>query len=182
MRPARQPDIFEEALASAVSHEETFTGTAERKRGSHRIAGFATATLGVLLIAGVIAYFNAPGLSVQLASYRAGFDAKLPAYSPAGFSFGDLSYGTGNVTVSYQSDDSRKFSIKQQTSDWDSQALLTNFVASANKAYQTYERAGRTVYFFGDNTATWVDNGIWYTVNGNNSLTKNQLLDLAGSI
>lgn len=135
-----------------------------------------------MLIVGVVAYFNVPALSMRMASTRAGFQAKLPGYSPLGFSFGNLSYGPGNVTVSYKSDDSHKFDITQRTSDWDSQALLSNFVASANKAYQTYERAGRTIYFFGNNTATWVDNGVWYTVNGNNSLSKNQLLDLASSL
>jgi hypothetical protein len=177
---APQPDIFEQALARATSHEQKHTGKKAGKRG--RVTGMVTAVMCLLLLIGAFAYFNAPALSMRMASNKAGFNAKLPSYSPAGFSFGNLSYGPGNVTVSYKADESRKFDITQRTSGWDSQALLTNFVSSANKAYQTYERAGRTVYLYGNNTATWVDSGVWYTVNGNSSLTKNQLLDLAGSM
>lgn len=177
-----QPTIFEQAIANADSRTDSFEAAKPRRKKGGRIAGVATAVMSLLFVAGLFAYFNAPALSLQLASRRAGFEAKLPGYSPAGYSFGDLSYGPGNVTISYQADGPQKYAITQQVSGWDSQALLTNFVSSANKAYQTYERAGRTVYFFGNNTATWVDNGVWYTVNGNNSLSKNQLLDLAGSI
>ncbi|MDB5181768.1 MAG: hypothetical protein JWP13_531 [Candidatus Saccharibacteria bacterium] len=178
---AKPTDIFEQALAQATSHEQKFD---DKKKGKgRRIRSLITASVSVLLVAGMIAYFNAPALSLKMASTRAGFEAKLPGYSPAGYQFGDISYGPGNVTVSYEAaDKSSKFDITQKVSDWDSQALLNNFVDTANKAYQTYERAGRTVYFFGNNTATWVDSGVWYTVNGNNSLTKNQLLDLAGSL
>lgn len=176
-------DIFEQALARATSHEQTYEGKNARRPKTRRFQRLATATLSVLLVAGIIAYFNAPALSLKMASTRAGFQAKLPSYSPVGYQFGDISYGPGNVTVSYEATDkSGKFDITQKLSDWDSQALLNNFVDTANKAYQTYERAGRTVYFFGNNTATWVDSGVWYTVNGNDSLNKSQLLDLAGSI
>ena len=180
----KQPDIFEHALARAKSHEQTFDNkNSPQRKKSSRLSSLVTATMGLLLIAGILAYFNAPALSMRMASNRAGFSAKLPGYSPAGYTFGDLSFGPGNVTVSYQAEDeSRKFDITQKVSGWDSQALLTNFVSSANKAYQTYERAGRTIYLYGENTATWVDSGIWYTVNGNSSLDKNQLLELAGSI
>lgn len=183
---AKQPDIFEQALAHATSHEQRFDDRklSAKSRRRSRLAGLTTAAMSLLLVAGILAYLNAPMLSVRLASSKAGFSARLPGYSPAGFTFGNLSYGPGNVTVSYNAEDNadKRFDITQRVSNWDSQSLLTNFVSSANKAYQTYERAGRTIYFYGNNTATWVDSGVWYTVNGNNSLTKNQLLDLAGSI
>lgn len=181
-RHGSKRNIFEQAIEKATSHENTYDGPKSKKRG--RLAGVATFTMAILLLAGIVGYMNMPLLSLKLAASRAGVNARLPGYSPAGFTFGNLSYGPGNVTVSYTAGpgSDRKFDITQKVSDWDSQALLTNFVASANKAYQTYERAGRTIYFYGDNTATWVDGGIWYTVNGNNSLSKNQLLDMAGSL
>lgn len=178
-----QPDIFEQAMASAVSHQQTYNDEPKARTG-RRFTGLATVSMCLLLIAGIIAYFNVPTLSMEMASTRAGIDAKLPGYSPAGYSFGGLTYSPGNVTVNYKSDQANQaFDITQRSSDWDSEALLSNFVSSANDAYQTYERAGRTIYFFGNNTATWVDSGIWYTVNGgNSSMDKNQLLDLAGSM
>jgi hypothetical protein len=124
-----------------------------------------------------------PDLSLKVASYRAGLHAKLPAQSPSGFNFGYLDYKPGNVTANFTSPaDGRQFNITQKSSDWDSQALLSNFVSSANSAYKTYQRAGRTVYLLGNNTATWVDSGIWYTVDGNSSLSSSQLLELATSM
>lgn len=180
-RQARpKADMFEQAIATATAHEEKYAG-----KKSHRgLKGLliASSVASFLLLAGFIAYTNVPQISMHLAAAHAGFAAKLPAYNPVGYSFGNLSYGPGNVTVSYKEDASHKFDITQRESSWDSEALLSNFVASANKAYQTYERAGRTIYFFGNNTATWVDNGVWYTVNGNNSLSRSQLLDLASSM
>jgi hypothetical protein len=177
-----KPDMFQQALARATSHEQKFDDRNLEKRPASHVAVLLSVLTCLLLAAGALAYLNIPSISLRVASSRAGFQAKLPNYSPVGYSFGNLSYGPGNVTLIYNQDASHKFDITQRTSQWDSQALLTNFVSSANKAYQTYERAGRTIYFFGNNTATWVDNGVWYTVNGNNSLSKNQLLDLASSI
>lgn len=177
----KAPDIFEAAMARATSHEQPEHPVRRRSR----LTSIVTFSMAFLLMAGIVAYMNAPALSMRLASSRAGFAAKMPGYSPAGFSYDNLSYGPGNVTISYESDDAGndgRFDITQKVSGWDSQALLNNFVSSANKAYQTYERAGRTIYFYGNNTATWVDSGVWYTVNGNNALTKGQLLDMAGSL
>lgn len=177
-----QPDIFEQALARATSHEQVHRTAPIKKPG--RLATVASVGLVVVLAVGIFAYFNAPELSLRLASSRAGFEAQLPNYSPAGFTFGNLTYSPGNVTVSYKDggNENRRFDITQRVSDWDSEGLLSNFVSSAASAYQTYERAGRTVYLYGNNTATWVDSGIWYTIEGSNSLTKNQVLDMAGSL
>jgi len=175
-------DIFEQALADASSHEQTYEGKKTKgKRG--RVFGFVSATVVALFLIGFLAYQNIPSLSLELASYRSGLHATMPASSPSGFTFGFLSYSPGNVTVNFTSpQDSRQFNITQKASSWDSQALLSNFVSSANSAYKTYSRAGRTVYLLGNNTATWVDSGIWYTVDGNSSLSTAQLLDVASSM
>ncbi|HSH18531.1 MAG TPA: hypothetical protein VK978_04035 [Candidatus Saccharimonadales bacterium] len=180
----KQPDIFEQALKHATSHEQPHTRPSRSSKKRSRFMATATVAMVFMLALGVFAYFNAPKLSVQLASSRAGFEARLPHYSPAGFSFGNLSYSHGNVVLNYQAEgsDARNFNIIQRVSDWDSQGLLSNFVASSANAYQTYERAGRTVYVYGNNSATWVDSGIWYVIEGSDSLTKNQLLDMASSL
>jgi hypothetical protein len=109
--------------------------------------------------------------------------AKLPTYQPSDYTFQNLEYKPGNVTAVYASETSKQaFNINQRESNWDSQALLNNVTATAKSSYKTYERAGRTVYVLGNNTATWVDSGILYTVEGNAALTASQLLDLASSM
>lgn len=187
--PDAAPDIFARALSFDSGKKQVHTkhtATKAKKAASSRrhLALATSVSLLFLLVLGIFAYVNIPAISVRMASARAGFQAKLPSYSPIGFHFGTLSYGPGNVTVSYQdsSMSERQFDIRQRSTGWDNTALLNNFVASANKAYQTYQRAGHTVYLYGDNTATWVQSGIWYTIDGGGSLTRNQVLDLAGSL
>ncbi len=181
---APKKDIFAEALANATSHENVHHTKKAASSRRKRLSGVLSIAVCLLVIAGFLAYVNTPALTMRVASTKAGFSAKLPNYSPAGFNFGNLSYGPGNVTVSYKdkADTDRSYNITQRASNWDSQALLSNFVATANKAYQTYQQAGRTVYLYGNNTATWVDSGVWYTVDGNSALSTNQILNLASSL
>jgi hypothetical protein len=176
------PDIFEQAVAHATSHEQTYQPERKSKRRARAI-GLVGASVLVLLLVGVISYFNTANISLAVASYRAGVHAKLPAKELEGFDFGSLDYEPGNVVINFTSpEDSRQYNITQQTSSWDSQALLSNFVTSVGDNYKTYQKAGRTVYLVGNNVATWVDSGVWYTVDGNSSLDSNQVLELASSM
>jgi hypothetical protein len=182
-KPASKTDMFDDAIARSISHEQTYDQRPTRTRKRGRFFRFAAGTAAVLAVIGFLAYYNAPALSLKIASYRAGLQATLPSQQPSGFNLGYLDYQPGNITANFTSEqDGRQYNITQKASSWDSQALLSNFVASANSAYKTYQRAGRTVYVLSNNTATWVDSGIWYTVDGNASLTSQQVLDLASSM
>lgn len=184
-RPRVHPDIFERAIAQATSHEQTFTAKPANRRKAarhNRLVSIAAGSLAVLLLVGFMAYQNIPNLTMHMAAARSGVKASLPGYHPAGFSVGRFTYQPGNVTVSYHSNsDNRSFKVIQAASQWDSQSLLSNVVATANRPYQTYNQAGRTVYVYG-NDATWVDGGVWYTVTDNAALSSNQLLRLASSM
>lgn len=173
-------DIFEKAIAEASTHKQSH----KRSKGFSRFGTAAAVTAIMLLLVGFLGYQNLPYINVRVAAYKAGIQAKMPTYSPTGFSFGSLKYTPGSVTVSYYSekDATQSLNISQKSSDWNSKALLDNFVATTTKSYETIERAGRTIYVYGNNTATWVDNGIWYTISGNNTLSDSQILDVALSI
>ncbi len=175
-------DIFEQALAAASAHEDTYQPHKSKKKRSRGLQ-VMTASLVALFIVGFLTYSNAEAVSLKIASYRAGVSVTMPAKQPTGFAFSYLDYKPGVVTANFMSpNDGRQYNISQKSSNWDSQALLSNFVASANAAYKTYSRAGRTVYLVGNNMATWVDGGVWYTVDGNSSLSSQQVLDLASSM
>ena len=80
-------------------------------------------------------------------------------------------------------DPSRAFTITQQASDWDSASLLANYVSSASQTFQTSQIRGNTVYIYGEgDNATWVNNGIWYTINDRAGLNPDQLLKIAESM
>lgn len=184
--------IIEAALSNAQSHEEQYETPkkAKRRRGfkrlgiSHRALAFSSGALAAVLLFGFFAFQNIPNLSMRLAATRAGFDARMPSYQPSGFSFkGPIQYHPGVVTAAFHSNaDNREYEFIQQSSNWNSDALLANYIVAEGKQYQTYLDKGRTLYIYDGSNATWVDDGIWYQIEGESDMTTDQLIRLASSI
>lgn len=155
-----------------------------RKQRKHAsFIGFATTALTALILVGYVAYLNVPTLSMKIAASRAGFAATLPSYKPAGYNFnGPISYSPGQVTIDFKSNvDQRKFSITQQPTSWDSQALLENYVSKKSPPY-TWQDSGLTLYFT-DGEATWVNAGKMYKLDTKGSqLGIEQISKLATSM
>lgn len=186
-----QADPFQAALEQSLSHEQP---RAKKSKLHHRVAkklhvspkivSLASFTLVALAISGFLAYQNLPELAMRVAATRAGLSAHLPSYQPSGYSMaGPIQYQPGQVTVNYKSaSDARAFNVVQKNSSWNSETLLENFVASTNTPYQTFQSNGRTIYIYGGNKATWVDGGIWYSIDGQSNLNSDQLLRIAESL
>lgn len=184
-------DPFQSALEQALSHEQP---KAKKTKMHHRVArklhvspkvvNLAGFTLVALAISGFLAYQNLPELAMRVAATRAGLSASLPTYQPSGYNMaGPIQYQPGQVTVNYKStSDDRAFNVVQKNSSWNSETLLENFVASTNLPYQTFQSNGRTIYIYGGNKATWVDGGIWYSIDGKSNLNSDQLLRIAASL
>ena len=179
-------------LANANSHEQprvkktrAHVRLAKRLKISPRILSAGSLVLAGLLIGGFFAYQNLPNLKMRLASAQAGVQGTLPDYRPAGFSLkGGISYKPGQITVGYKSNsDNRNFSITQDTSAWNSETLVQNYEQLKDGSnYQTIPNKGKTVYIYNDSSATWVDGGIWYRIEGDSRLNSDQLLNLANSM
>ena len=144
---------------------------------------FATAFL-VVVFAGYITYLNIPNLSLKIAASRAGIDATLPNYKPSGFAMaGPINYSQGLVTLNFKSNsDDREFNIAERESSWDSESLLANYVEKEAPEYVTFQDKGLTIYVYDGSNATWVDGGIWYTIEGESQLNSDQLLKIAASM
>jgi hypothetical protein len=96
---------------------------------------------------------------------------------------GPIQYKPGEVTINYKThSDDRGFNVVQKNSSWNSETLLDNFVSATNKPYQTFQSNGRTIYIYDGNKATWVDGGIWYSIDGQSNLNSDQLLRIAASL
>lgn len=185
--------IIESALQSAQSHTQQLLPehTPVKKKLHHKlgiskkVASVATGSLAALLLVGFFALQNVPNLSMRVAAARSGVDSSMPGYTPSGFAFrGPIDYSNGVVTVSFSSNsDERNYQITQQNSAWTSDSLLSEFVATNTDHYQTYlDGRGRTLYIYDKNNATWVQDGIWYKVEGDSKLTTDQLARLAASM
>lgn len=173
-------------VATKTTPTKTKRSLFRRKRtaAKHKILRHGSTALVALLLVGYVTYLNVPGISMKVAAHRAGFAAHLPSYKPSGYSLQNpINYSPGQVTISFHSNtDDRHFSLQQQPSSWDSEALKENFVALQDKNYQTFQDRGLTIYIYNDTNAAWVNNGEFYNIKGNNAqLDAQQLLEVATS-
>lgn len=171
--------IFEAAIANARSHEQPLVKT--RSRFSKGLLWTGIVTGLVLFLAGIAIYLNLTNIQLKIASMQAGFHVQLPAYEPVGYNLsGGIHNANGVVSYSFQSGDSN-YSIDQQASNWDSQTLLDNVVALASNSHKTYQANGRTIYIYGSK-ASWVNNGVLYSLKTSGDLTNQQIVSIADSI
>lgn len=182
---------LQRAIEGATSHKEPkHAKTTRRHKLSRKLhlspkaLNIGAASLAALLLIGFVSYQNVPNLSMRVATARAGVDGRLPGYNPSGFALsGPIKYQPGQITISYKSNsDDRQFQVSQRTSNWNSDTLLENYVAAEPRSYQTLQNSGKTIYIYDQDNATWVDGGVWYQIEGNASLTSDQLVRMAASM
>ena len=148
-----------------------------------RLATILTTSLALLLLGGYITYMNLPMISMKVAASRAGVNATMPSYRPDGYNLdGPITYSPGQVNINYHSTtNDSMFKLTQAPSNWDSQAVLDNYVTKQTETYLTFQERGIKVYTF-DNKAAWVNGGLFYTVDGTANLSSDQILRLATSM
>lgn len=184
----RQEKIFEKAIENADSHKSLSRANHQKHHRQklhtkRRTFRYASGALATLLLIGFVLYQNIPNLSMRIASSKAGFSASLPGYNPSGYALsGPVVYSPGKITVNFSSNsDDRNYSLTQQVSNWNSQALIDNFFAVDNKEFQTYQEKGKTIFLYGDKNATWVSGGVWYQIQDADELSSDQILNIASS-
>lgn len=176
--PVQPADIFERAIHRARSHEQQ---PIRRPRTRRRLTGVMAAVAAFLILGGFVTYLNLPTLKLQVASVEAGFHASMPGFRPTGYALQSISHDGGTVTLRFVSGDS-SYQITQQSSNWDSQSLLDNTLALSGP-HETIERAGRTIYIYGDGAnASWVTGNVRYDITGDASLSADELADIAASM
>ena len=180
--PKSTNDMLQQAIDHATSHRQP--AIKKRMTRPKRIGSVAALGVASFILIGFVISQSMPTINVKLASAKAGIEAGIPGYQPAGYHLGDLKYGAGVVAMNFNSnsDQDRKYQVTQKASEWDSTTLRDLYVQSNDKNFSTVESGGRTLYIYGKNNATWVDNGIWYQVQSTGSLSNRQLVDIAKSL
>ena len=134
-----------------------------------------------------IVYFvnlNMPDLSLRVAAMQTGIEASYPSYVPRDFSLSDITSEDGKVTLNFRNAQTGDaFSLVEESSSWDSNALLTNYVRDAyDDNYTIVREQGLTLYVSGSD-ASWVNGGVVYKLNTvSGSLTKKQIKSIATSL
>ncbi len=143
----------------------------------------ATTIAAVVIMGGYIWLQNYPKFALQGADNRAGVAASLPGYLPSSYSLSRTTASPGLVTLNFSSPSaSSPLKIDQHRTTWDSSSLLDNYVAKNTDDYSTVQGQGLTIYMFNNNHATWVNKGIWFSIEGADHLSQQQILKLIYSL
>jgi hypothetical protein len=185
LAPKSEVNFFASALNEAKAHQQTTTHHKTKRRSKKTKAlALSASIMTTMVLGGFFLWQNSANVEFRMAASRAGIQASLPDYRPSGFALkGPVEFAPGQVKVSFSSNsDDRKFSITQQSSNWNSDALKETVAAAAPGGYETKQTKGKTVYIFNGSNATWVDGGIWYQIESNSGLNTEQLLSIAASM
>lgn len=143
----------------------------------------AITAVALAVMAGWIWAANYPAMTLKLASAKAGIEASLPSYVPPSFALaGPVSYSPGQVTIHFNSANGDALTLSQAKTNWDPRSLLENFVNQKTDKYLAVQDQGLTVYLYNGNQASWINKGIWYTIEGNNQLNREQILKIVNSL
>lgn len=159
-----------------------------RKRPFFREFGWPRVVLALCCAATAvfaIAYFvniTSSDISLKVAAMQSGIDASYPDYVPRGYNLSDVTSSSGKVTMNFKSEDG-SFSLSEESSSWDSNALLNNYIKDTyGEDYTVMREQGLTLYM-GGNWEAWVNGGILYKLAINSgSLTKKQMKSIAVSL
>lgn len=180
-------EAIEKAMAQSKpqrAHKHHAKANRKQRSPFARFMSITSASMAVLLLGAYLTYLNMPSLSTRVAAAQAGVNASYPGYSPSGYSLnGPVAYEQGSVTMKFAANAGpQNYTLSQEHSDWDSSALLEDYVApQAGTDYITTTSGGLTIYSYQD-TSVWINNGILYTIKGNTNLSDQQIQRIASSL
>ena len=146
------------------------------------VAAMAMAVVALALF-GYLVSINLPDISVRVAAMHSGIEKAYPSYVPSTYRLdGLVKEEDGRLTMSFKNDRDQSFNLVEEKTSWDSSAVLTNYVLKNWGAdYTIVKGQGLTIYISGSKAA-WVNGGVLYVItDDSNSLTANNLHDIAVS-
>ena len=184
---------IQKALASAAKTANDDT-TSKKKLKKQKVTkvhfGLGRVVLALSCAAAAvfaIVYFvnlNMPDISMRVAAMQTGIDASYPGYVPRDFSLSDITSENGKIVLNFKNASTGDaFSLIEEQSSWDSNALLANFVKDEyGENYSIIREQGLTIYISGSDAA-WVNGGVVYKIDTTaGSLTKKQINTIATSL
>ena len=114
---------------------------------------------------------------------QAGFEATYPSYIPRGYSLKDIVSEDKRLVMTFSDGNNSSFTLSEEKSAWDSEALEAKYVKSSwGSNYTSIREQGITIFISGSN-ATWVNGGLLYKIEASgNNLTKKQLKSIVTSL
>ena len=183
-------EIKEQEISKAIKTAAKLpeARTTKRKRSAFGDFGLKRVVLATACVATAvfaIVYFvniTSTDMSLKVAAMQSGIDAAYPAYVPRGFSLSDVTSGTGKVSMHFKNGE-ESFGLTEEVSNWDSTALLNNYIKPTyNNDYTVVREQGLTLYM-GNDWEAWVNGGVLYKLTvDSGELTKKQMKSIATSL
>lgn len=184
---------IKKAMAEAVLEPKAQAKTKRSKAKKDNVKlhfGFGRVMLALTCAAVAvlaIVYFvnlNMPDISLRVAAMQTGINASYPNYIPRGYSVSSITSESGKVSLEFKNEtNDDMFTLVEETSSWDSNALLTNYVKEEfGDNYTVVREQGLTIYISGSDAA-WVNGGVVYKIHtATGSLTNKQIKTIATSL
>jgi hypothetical protein len=184
-KPITPADMFEHAIASADHFADlTASKLHFKKKARRHVASLAAGSLALLLLGGFLAYRNVPDVQLQVAAFRAGIHSSMPDLQAAGFAFDAAKEQNGKLTIGFHGP-AGQYQLTQQKTNWSADDMVQTVAsidASGQPNYTTLAAGDQTIYRFANNSATWIDHGTWYQLNGTGALSDYQITSIAASV
>ncbi len=180
--PTNKPtDMFEQAIENANHYVDVTARKIHLKKKARRhLLSMSAGTLALMLIAAFAVYQNTPGLQIKVAGIKAGVATATPNFTASGLAYNGthadqsrLIIGLKNGAATYQ--------LSEEATSWSGDEMIDHVSAidaRGNANYTTVQSDSTAVYRFGDQQATWIKDGVWYHLYGNQGISNDQLLSL----
>ena len=184
-------DAIRKAMLVASATENSSTVNKKKKSKTSKLR-FGVGRVVLALTCAAVAVFaivyfvnlNMPDVSLKVAAMQTGINATYPSYVPRDYSIASITSENKKITLKFDNHKTQEsFNIVEESSSWDSNALLSNFVKDAyGEGYQTIREQGLTIYMNGSN-ATWVNGGVVYKIVAEgDTLSNKQIKAIATSL
>jgi hypothetical protein len=183
-------ELKEQEIAKAIKAATKLPTSESPRRRRHAFGefGWKRAILVATCITTAIfavAYFvnlTSSNMSLQVAASQSGIDAKYPSYVPRGYELSEVTSSSGKVSIHFKSSDG-EFGLSEESSAWDSEALLNNYIKPKYDIEYTVIREQGLTLYIGPTWAAWVNGGMLYKIDiTSGSLTKKQMKSIATSL
>lgn len=134
-----------------------------------------------------IVYFvnlSMPDVSLKVAAMQTGINAAYPNYVPRDYSISSITSENKKIVLEFKNASADSiFTLTEETSSWDSNALLSNYVKDTyGDNYTVVKEQGLTIFISGSDAA-WVNGGVVYKLDTKSgSLTNKQIRSIATSL
>lgn len=174
---------IKKALRTATEEPEPVARPNKLHFGLGRIILACVCTVAAVFAIGYFINQNVFNLSIANAARSAGLEVTTSPKVPSGYELTDITSEEGKLTLKYVNYSAKtEFTIIEERSSWDSNALLANYVKpNYGTDYTTVREQGINIYI-SDSNASWINGRIVHKiVAAPGTLTKKQIRSIATS-